>query len=90
MKIRRTANAGVLINTDGVSILLDGVCKRVECYAETPEIIKRERIDSFPDVVAFTHMHADHYDENYAEAYKKLSGLSWEEMVEIKEIISED
>ena len=26
----------------------------------------------------------------YAEAYKKLSGLTWEEMVEIKEIISED
>ena len=26
----------------------------------------------------------------YAEAYKKLNGLSWEEMVEIKEIISED
>lgn len=26
----------------------------------------------------------------YAEAYKKLSGLTWEEMVEIKTIISED
>ena len=73
LKIRRTANAGVLINTDGVSILLDGVCKRVECYAQTPEIIKKELTDSFPDVVAFTHMHADHYDENYAEAYKKTT-----------------
>ena len=26
----------------------------------------------------------------YAEAYKKLNGLTWEEMQEIKEIISED
>lgn len=26
----------------------------------------------------------------YAEAYKKLNGLSWEEIVEIKDIISED
>ena len=26
----------------------------------------------------------------YAEAYKKLDGLTWEEILEIKEIISED
>lgn len=26
----------------------------------------------------------------YAEAYKKLNGLTWEEMLEIKDIISED
>ena len=26
----------------------------------------------------------------YAEAYKKLDGLTWEEMLEIKQIISED
>ena len=26
----------------------------------------------------------------YAEAYKKLEGLTWEEILEIKEIISED
>lgn len=26
----------------------------------------------------------------YAEAYKKLNGLTWEEMIEIKQIIGED
>ncbi len=73
MKIRRTANAGVLLEMDGLSILLDGVCKRVECYQETPERIKKELMENFPDIVAFTHKHDDHYDDDYAEVYKKTT-----------------
>lgn len=71
MKIRRTANAGVLIKTDGLSVLLDGVSKRVEFYMETPEKIKDELTEEFPDIVAFTHQHDDHYDSDYAKAYEK-------------------
>lgn len=70
MEIRRTANAGVLINTDGVSILLDGVCGRVEPYMKTPDDIRRELTERLPDIVAFTHKHDDHYDDEYTEFYK--------------------
>lgn len=71
MEIRRTANAGVLINADGVSILLDGVCKKIAPYEETPESIGKELRESFPDIVAFTHIHGDHFDREYAELYKE-------------------
>ena len=71
MKIRRTANAGVMIKTDGLSVLLDGVSKTVEFYMETPERIKDELTEEFPDIVAFTHQHDDHYDSDYAKAYEK-------------------
>lgn len=70
MEIKRTANAGVLINTDGVSILLDGVCGRVEPYLKTPDDIRQDLTENFPDIVAFTHKHDDHYDDDYAEIYK--------------------
>ena len=42
MKIKRTANAGVLIETDGVSFLIDGVSNKVLNYLETPQSIKDE------------------------------------------------
>ncbi len=71
MKIRRTANAGVLIETDGLSILLDGVCNKIAPYEETPESIRKELRDNFPDIVAFTHIHGDHFDREYAELYKE-------------------
>lgn len=73
MKIRRTANAGVLIELDGLSILLDGVCNKIAPYEETPESIKKELRENFPDIVAFTHVHGDHYDRDYAELYKKAT-----------------
>ena len=73
MKLRRTANAGILLEMDGVSILLDGVCGEVVPYLKTPDAIKSELCERLPDAVAFTHKHLDHYDESYAEYYKNMS-----------------
>lgn len=73
MKIRRTANAGVLIETDGISILIDGVCKRVEQYLPTPDYIRKELRDKLPDIALFTHKHDDHYDEGYAAICKETT-----------------
>ena len=73
MKIKRTANAGVLIETDGVSVLLDGICNRVEFYMETPSEIKEELNETFPDIVAFTHRHDDHYDANYLKVCERMT-----------------
>lgn len=69
MKLRRTANAGVLLELDGVSILLDGVCREVKPYPATPPEEKAVLMENFPDVVAFTHLHKDHYDPVYAAEY---------------------
>ena len=60
MEIQRTANAGVLLKMDGVSILLDGLCDRVEGYLPTPAHIARQLLDVPPDLLAFTHNHPDH------------------------------
>ena len=60
MEIQRTANAGVLLRLDGVSILLDGLCDRVEGYLPTPEHIVEQLLASPPDLLAFTHKHPDH------------------------------
>lgn len=70
MFVKLTANAGVLINLDGVSILLDGVCCKTEYYLSTPDKIRKELSEVFPDAVGFTHTHSDHYDEDYANLYK--------------------
>ncbi len=70
MEIKLTANAGVLIELDGLRILLDGVCEATEYYLGTPDYIKWELIKDFPDAVGFTHQHSDHYDESYADLYK--------------------
>jgi L-ascorbate metabolism protein UlaG (beta-lactamase superfamily) len=71
MKITRTANAGVLLELDGVSILMDGVCREVKPYPATPPEVKRTLMEHFPDVVAFTHAHKDHYDPAFAALYQK-------------------
>ena len=71
MKIRRTANAGILLELDGVTILLDGVCREVKPYPATP-LEEREALQRcFPDVIAFTHAHKDHYDPAFAALYQK-------------------
>lgn len=70
MKIKLTANAGVLLDIDGVSILLDGVCEKIEHFLATPPYIREELTENFPDAVGFTHTHGDHYDEHYANLYK--------------------
>lgn len=73
MKIKRTANAGVLLSMDGKTILLDGVCRELSPYLGTPDLIREELNQHFPDIVAFTHKHKDHCDESYAKAYETLT-----------------
>ncbi len=70
MKIIRTSNAGILLELDNVKVLLDGVCGEVFPYIKTPSHIKTSLTENFPDIVAFTHLHNDHFDSDYAEAYK--------------------
>ena len=74
MKIRRTANAGVLLELDGVSILLDGVCREVEPYPATPPEERNRLLTELPDAVAFTHAHKDHYDPAYTAEYIRQTG----------------
>lgn len=69
MEIKRTANAGVLLRLDGVTILLDGVCREVKPYPATPPELRQKLLADKPDVVAFTHGHADHYDPSFVSEY---------------------
>jgi len=71
MKIRRTANAGVLLELDGVTFLLDGVCKEVSPYLATPPEERKRLSQCYSDVLAFTHTHKDHYDPAFAAEYQK-------------------
>ena len=75
MKLTRTANAGVLLKLDGVSILLDGVCREVKPYPATPPEVKAELMQALPDMVAFTHAHKDHYDPAFAAFVKEQGGV---------------
>ncbi len=71
MEIQRTANAGVLLTMDGVSILLDGLADRVEGYLPTPAHIAEHLLGNPPDILAFTHHHADHCSEALLLPYRK-------------------
>ena len=71
MEIQRTANAGVLLKLDGVSILLDGLCDGVEGYLPTPPAIAEGLFAKLPDVLAFTHKHPDHCSEALLLPYRK-------------------
>lgn len=73
MQIRRTANAGVLLEMDGVSILLDGVCAEAKPYLVTPDAVRQQLLRQPPDAVAFTHTHADHYDGLFVSDYLQKS-----------------
>lgn len=75
MQCKRTANAGVLLELDGVSILLDGVCAEVKPYQPTSEDMRQALLDHPPDCVAFTHGHLDHCDVSFIPAYlEKTAG----------------
>lgn len=74
MQIRRTANAGILLTLDDTKILLDGVCQEVTPYLATPPAEKQKLQSSWPDAVAFTHYHEDHFDPAYADEYCKATG----------------
>lgn len=65
----RTANAGCLLQMDGVQILLDGVCREVPPFLPTPPSAIAYLEEHLPDAVAFTHLHADHYDASFVQYY---------------------
>ena len=71
MEIQRTANAGVLLKLDGVSILLDGLCDGIDVYLPTPPAIADSLLADMPDVLVFTHNHPDHYSEALLLPYRK-------------------
>lgn len=71
MEIQRTANAGVLLKIDGVSILLDGLADGVEGYLPTPDCIADRLLENPPDVLVFTHYHPDHCSEALLLPYRK-------------------
>ena len=75
MQVKRTANAGVMLELDGVKILLDGVCGEVKPYLPTPERERQALLQILPDCVAFTHGHLDHCDASFIPAYlEKTAG----------------
>lgn len=73
MEIRRTANAGVLLKMDGVSILLDGVCREVSPYLATPPEERDSLIKNAPNLLVYTHAHSDHFDADFAVEYQRLT-----------------
>ncbi len=75
MELTRTANAGVLLKLDGVTILMDGVCREVKPYPATPPEIKAQLTENIPDIVAFTHAHKDHYDPGFAAQVLQKNGV---------------
>lgn len=75
MELIRTANAGVLLKLDGVSILMDGVCREVKPYPATPPEVKAALTANMPAVVAFTHAHKDHYDPGFAAQALQKNGV---------------
>jgi len=75
MELRRTANAGVLLKLDGVTILMDGVCRELKPYPATPPEIKAELTAHMPNAVAFTHAHKDHYDPVFAAEALRRNGV---------------
>ena len=56
---------------DGVSILLDGLADRVEGYLPTPDQMAERLLGNPPDILAFTHYHADHCSEALLLPYRK-------------------
>ncbi len=69
MELRRTANAGFLLTLDGVTSLLDGVCLEVSPYQATPPAELARLSAAPPDLLAFTHCHADHFDPRFAASF---------------------
>lgn len=59
---------------DGISILLDGVCSKVEPYEVTPKAILDELTNNYPDAVGFTHRHPDHFLSSYVCNYENNTG----------------
>ena len=71
MLISRVSNAGVLLELDGVRILLDGFAANEGPYLATPAPIRDELLANPPDMLAFTHDHPDHFDRELVAQYRK-------------------
>ncbi len=56
---------------DGVRLLLDGFCDGVGHYFGTPAHLAERLLAEPPQVLAFTHGHADHFSGPLAETYHK-------------------
>ena len=59
---------------DGISILLDGVCSKIEPYEVTPKAILDALTNNYPDAVGFTHRHPDHFLSSYVCDYENNTG----------------
>lgn len=75
MQIQRTANAGILLTLDGVTILMDGVCPDTHGYLGTPAPLREKLECNMPAIYAYTHNHSDHYDPAYAARYRQAGGV---------------
>ena len=71
MHISRVSNAGVLLELDGVRILLDGFCNAVGPYLKTSAKARESLLADPPDMLAFTHDHPDHFDPDMVDLYRK-------------------
>ena len=71
MILSRVSNAGVLLELDGVKILLDGFCRTEGPYMATPAHLRDRLLADPPDMLAFTHDHPDHFDGTLVEQYRK-------------------
>ena len=71
MLLSRVSNAGVLVDLDGVKILLDGFCRQEGPYMATPTAIRESLLADPPDMLAFTHDHPDHFDGETVAKYRK-------------------
>lgn len=76
MQIRRTANAGVLLTLDNVSILLDGVCRVYSPYLAPPPAVLEELAACPPDALIFTHAHPDHFEPDFVARLQQRTGCS--------------
>ena len=66
-RFTRTANAGGLLELDGITVLLDGICGGVGPYLPTPPALLEELAGRRVDLAAFTHAHPDHLDPDGAQ-----------------------
>ena len=74
MFLKRTANAGILLALDSVSILFDGVSREGTAYPATSVDMQDALLQEKPDILCITHEHPDHYDPEFAERYKREVG----------------
>lgn len=59
---------------DGITVLMDGVCREVKPYLATPPEERERLLESCPDILAFTHIHTDHCDPAFASAWQRQTG----------------